>query len=120
MWLALDTVDEDNGCIRYVRASHRDGLRAHSRTTTLGFSQGLSNDLSSEDLRAEVAIHAEPGDLLVHHALTVHRAGANRSRDRSRRALGLIYYGASAREDAAAHARYQRRLAAELEAQGRI
>ena len=41
MWLALEDVDEENGCIRYVRGSHLRGLRPHGRTNTLGFSQGL-------------------------------------------------------------------------------
>ncbi len=37
MWLALDVVDEENGCLRYVKGSHVLGLRPHNRTTTLGF-----------------------------------------------------------------------------------
>ncbi|MEC8389905.1 MAG: phytanoyl-CoA dioxygenase family protein [Planctomycetota bacterium] len=34
---------------------------------------------------------AQPGDLLVHDAMTIHRADANRSTNRTRRALGFIY-----------------------------
>ena len=41
LWLAFDAVDEGNGCVRYVRGSHRGGLRTHRRTNTLGFSQVL-------------------------------------------------------------------------------
>jgi len=63
---------------------------------------------------------AEPGDLLVHHARTVHRADGNRSADRHRRALGLVYCSARAREDVAAHAEYQRALAERMRAEGRI
>ena len=92
MWLALDDVDEENGCVRYVRGSHRRGMRSHSRTKTLGFSQGITDYTTVEDEQCEVAIAAEPGDLLVHHALTIHRADGNRSSSRSRRALGFIYY----------------------------
>ncbi|MDB4634467.1 phytanoyl-CoA dioxygenase family protein, partial [Rubripirellula sp.] len=36
MWLALDEVDDENGCIRYLPGSHRNGLLPHTRTTTLG------------------------------------------------------------------------------------
>ena len=53
-------------------------------------------------------------------SLTIHRADANRDQRRSRRAIGLIYYSHRAREDQAAHAAYQRKLAAEMRDAGRI
>ena len=119
MWLALEDVDEENGCIRYVPGSHRDGMRPHNRTETLGFSQGISN-YSISDESPEVAFPAAPGDLLVHHALTIHRADGNRSATRTRQSLGFIYYSAAAKEDAAGHAAYQEKLAADLVSQGKI
>jgi len=120
MWLALDAVDTENGCIRYVRGSHRNGLRPHARTRTLGFSQGIADYPSTEDAALEVAVPARPGDLLAHHALTIHRADANQSVHRSRRALGFIYYSARARENLSAHRAYQQQLAEEMSAAGRI
>jgi phytanoyl-CoA hydroxylase len=120
MWLALDDVDEQNGCVRYVPGSHRDPMRDHCRTNTLGFSQGISDYPSRQDAEHEVAIPAKPGDLLVHHAMTIHRADANQSVDRSRRSLGFIYYDQCATEDAVAHAEYQRRLSLDLKDQGKI
>ena len=119
MWLALDEVDEGNGCIRYVRGSHMQGLRPHAQTETLGFSQGIF-DYGDDDLDNEKVVMAAPGDLLAHHALTIHRAGSNQSATRSRRALGFIFYGESAKEDAVAHASYQQRLTHEMTAQGKI
>ena len=68
----------------------------------------------------EVALPAGPGDLLAHEAMTIHRADGNRSQRRTRRALGFIYYSQRAREDRAAHAAYQRKLAEELKAAGMI
>ena len=38
MWLALDEVDEENGCLRYVPGSHLRGIRDHNPTKILGFS----------------------------------------------------------------------------------
>ena len=98
MWLALEPVDEENGCIRYVRGSHTQGLRPHARTDVLGFSQGITDYGTVADTTNEVAIPAGAGDLLVHHALTIHRADGNQSDTRSRRALGLIYYSTRAVE----------------------
>jgi phytanoyl-CoA hydroxylase len=120
MWLALDDVDEENGCVRYVRGSHTRGMRAHARTQTLGFSQGITDYPTDFDRKCELALSAQPGDLLVHHAMTIHRADGNQSASRPRRALGFIYYSAEAREDAKAHANYQRKLAEEMKAAGKI
>jgi len=120
MWMALDVVDEENGCVRYVRHSHTRGMRPHGRTQTLGFSQSISDFGQAADARDEVACPARPGDLLVHHALTIHRADANASATRTRRALGFIYYGESACEDLSAHEAYQAELATEMEVAGKI
>jgi len=118
MWLALDPVDESNGCIRYIPGSHRRGLRPHARTEVLGFSQGIT-DYTDADRRAEVPMVAEPGDLLVHHAVTVHRADGNPS-ERNRRSIGLIYYAARAQQDKRGLAEYQKGLNAELQETQRI
>lgn len=120
MWFALDEVDEENGCVRYVPGSQRQPMRKHSRTTTLGFSQGIAEYPTPSDSEREIAIPASPGDLLVHHAMTIHRADANRSADRSRRSLGFIYYDQQASQDEVAHAAYQRRLTLEMKQQGKL
>ena len=119
MWLALDVVDEENGCMRYVRGSHRRGMRPHGRTKTLGFSQGITDFPRAEDLTDERPISVQPGDVIVHHAMTIHRADANCS-SRSRRALGLTYYAASVREDVLLKDAYQADLIEELAKAGRI
>jgi phytanoyl-CoA hydroxylase len=108
MWLALENADEENGCVRYIKGSHVTGMRPHGRTTTLGFSQGIT-DYGEKDFAAEIAFPAGPGDLLVHHAMTIHRADPNQS-NRSRRALGFIYFGESAKEDLEAKNAYQQKL----------
>src|SRR5690606_1003387 len=43
LWLALDHVDAENGCLRYVTGSHQRGIRLHLRTGILGFSQGITD-----------------------------------------------------------------------------
>ncbi|MEM7474801.1 MAG: phytanoyl-CoA dioxygenase family protein [Planctomycetota bacterium] len=120
MWLALEPVDLENGCVHYVRGSHRGGMREHCRTSTLGFSQGIADFPTQQDRQQSVAVHAEPGDLLVHDAMTIHYAGENRSEHRTRRALGFIYYSHRARVDGQRHAEYQSQLANDLRAQGKI
>lgn len=112
MWLALDDVDAENGCLRYIPGSHLRGIRPHSRTKTLGFSQGIS-DYGPEDHTAEAAIFARPGDLLIHHGDTIHRADANRSSTRHRRSFAMVFQGESCQRDEAAFERYLKSASAQ-------
>ena len=120
MWLALDHVDTENGCVRYIPGSHRTGVREHGRTNTLGFSQGIVDYGTDDDNENEQAFPAHPGDLLAHHALTVHRADGNTSELRNRRALGFVYFAERAKEDSVAKAAYQERLDEDLLRQGKV
>ena len=51
LWLALDSGDQQNGCLRYLPGSHRAGLREHDASNVLGFSQGISGYGDSEKAR---------------------------------------------------------------------
>jgi ectoine hydroxylase-related dioxygenase (phytanoyl-CoA dioxygenase family) len=113
MWLGIDHVDEENGCVRYLKGSHLKGMRPHEKSNTLGFSQGIS-DYEQHDRNNEIWFNTKPGDLLVHHALTVHRADNNKSNSRTRKALGFIYYAEKAKEDTVAKEAYQAKLAEEI------
>jgi phytanoyl-CoA hydroxylase len=114
LWLALDAVDEENGCLRYVAGSHRRGIRPHNATSVLGFSQGLV-DYGPDDAAGEVAVHLAPGDLLAHHGETIHRAEPNRSPTRDRRAFAMVFRGHSCRRDEHAYERYETALSAQHE-----
>jgi phytanoyl-CoA hydroxylase len=120
MWLGLDVADAENGGLRYVKGSHKLGLRPHARTQTLGFSQGITDYGSDYDRTHEQMYTAEPGDLLVHHALTVHRADGNRSVDRPRAALGFVYLSDQVEENAEGLEAYRKQLAEDWLTQGKI
>lgn len=117
-WLALDPVDEQNGCIRYVKGSHLGPMRSHGDSEVLGFSQTVT-DYGDKDRQQEVAFCAEPGDMLVHHGMTIHRADANTS-DRNRRAIGLVYFDAAATRDNARAEAGTKVLHEKLARQGKI
>jgi len=119
LWLAVDVVDAENGCVRYIPGSHRGPMRPHQRSNTLGFSQSITDFGTAEDRAREVAIEAAPGDLLAHHWLTVHRADPNRSA-RTRRAIGMVFNSARAKPDQNAIDAYQKRLYADLSSAEKI
>lgn len=106
LWLALERVGAENGCLRYVAGSHREGFRPHSKSSILGFSQGINN-YTPDDFRREVAVPLEAGDLVAHHGMTIHRADANMSTTQHRRSFAMVFTGVSCRRDMDAFARYQ-------------
>jgi len=118
LWIALDHIGEDNGCMRYVRGSHRRGMRPHQMSNVLGFSQGIS-DYSDADRQLEAPMLARPGDLFAHHSMIIHRADVNHS-PRRRSALGLVYFAASASQDKERAERYRRELFSKWEQEGKI
>ena len=97
MWLALDTVDEENGCLRYISGTHQRPVRPHGPSGIFGFSLGVT-DYGDADFAGEVPIPAEPGDVVIHHWQMLHRAGPNTS-DRDRWGLGTIFHSSRARPD---------------------
>ena len=120
-WLALEPVDDENGCLNYVRGSHRgEGWRPHGRSQILGFSQGVTDFGTPDDVANTVTMPGGAGMMLMHHCKTVHWASPNRSPTRSRRALGFVFFGESAKPDLEAIRAYQAKLDAELAAAGKI
>lgn len=117
-WIPIDSVDEENGCLAYVPGSHKHGIRPHGKSEVLGFSQGIL-DYGDGDAAKEVMIHAEPGDVVVHHSVTIHRAGRNDS-ERLRRAIGLVYFAQRAKHDQEGSEAYSKQLFAEWAESGKI
>jgi len=117
-WIPVDAVDAGNGCLRYLPGSHRKGLRHHEQSEVFGFSLGIP-DFGEADRAAEVEVCLEPGDFVVHHGLTVHRTDPNPS-DRTRHAVGLVYFAARARVDTEAREAHRREVEAKWQARGRL
>lgn len=115
LWIALDPVDRENGCLWYARGSQRGGILPHAGSGVLGFSQGLQNfDPRSVDA---VPIELAPGDAVVHSSATIHWTDVNRTA-RHRRALATFCFGASTVRDEEAFARYKESLKVQLEKRG--
>lgn len=102
IWVAMDPIDEENGCLRYVRGSHKDGVRSHTRSSILGFSQHIAEYEKAD----EVAMILNPGDASVHHGNIIHRADPNTSTTRHRRAFAMVMKGESCERDEESYARY--------------
>lgn len=118
LWIAIDKSDDANGCVHYVPGSHQLALRPHEITKAFGFSRKIS-DYTKADEEKEVPVPIDPGDLIAHHCMTIHRTENNTS-DRSRRAIGLVYHSKRAKVDQARRDAYTKKLKEEWAASGKI
>lgn len=81
-WIALDDVDEANGCLRYIDGSHRLPILEHHKTE--GESYNLQPAASAIDLSNESLAPVGKGGVVLHHSHTLHTSHRNTS-DRWRR-----------------------------------
>mmetsp|Transcript_37355 Transcript_37355/g.87647 ORF Transcript_37355/g.87647 Transcript_37355/m.87647 type:complete len:604 (+) Transcript_37355:2-1813(+) len=91
LWIALDDMDDSSGTLRYVLGSHLAGLRAHEWDWgPAGFAKNIYDYSDADDDMERSAGHLDPGDVVVHHGLTIHHASANLTAKR-RRAVTINY-----------------------------
>ena len=90
-WIALDKSNKNNGGLYYVKSSHKLGLLKHENSYMPGTSQRISKKLAKKKrLLNRVTPNLKPGDMLIHHCLTVHGSNANKSL-KSRRGFTIQY-----------------------------
>jgi len=99
VWIPLDPVTRQVGALEFLRGSHVWGRRFHPRN----FNSGLDRptEAREDSLQAFIAsdpdqvitTEAAPGDCIVFHALTLHRAFGNTLPDARRRAIVLRLVG---------------------------
>jgi ectoine hydroxylase-related dioxygenase (phytanoyl-CoA dioxygenase family) len=87
-WVALDDVDEDNGCMSMVPGSHRWGDQISFLHTFKDF-DALPPEFDGHRL-TRISCPVRRGEVHYHHSLTWHGSHANRS-GRPRRAIALHY-----------------------------
>lgn len=97
VWIALDDADDENGCLRVLPRSHRDGrlypLRDHGRPDE--FDPGEEAHGFDESIGGgEVLVPAKAGDVVFFNGYLLHRSKRNRSAARYRRALVNHYCSA--------------------------
>ena len=104
VWIPLQPVDRQAGAVEYIAGSHRWGkfYRAITPDEDPAFTNpALTVCPNFDQLRADaqyryLSWEMEPGDVLVHHPLTVHGAAGNASKTRRRAAVSIRYLGEDA------------------------
>ena len=91
VWLALDDVDEETGCMHFIPRVHRNPLLAHvvasGDPTDQGRLLAVADEAMSElDVEGAVACPLKAGGCTIHSEGTPHYTTPNVSTDRPRRA----------------------------------
>jgi len=92
-WVALDEVDEENGCMYVIPGSHKFGAVDHSEPWIVGSRRDMCIPEAVIDRQRERPITLRAGGCSFHHGLLQHRSGPNRT-DRFRRGLATHYMAA--------------------------
>jgi len=99
VWIPLDPANIQNGTMEYVRGSHLWGKTYAPNPFVSQSPEPLSPHERLPDIesrRAEydiISFDVEPGDVIIHHVLTVHGSGGNLTHDAIRRAVSFRYCG---------------------------
>ena len=97
LWIALDDIDPENGCLYYILGSHLLGERRASwGLTGEDDPRAKLPPLEVDRYQTGVAIPARAGCALAHHTYVWHRSPKNRS-DRPRRSWALSFVSLEAR-----------------------
>lgn len=83
VWVPLSPATPASGCMDFVRGSHKNPILPHEDTfddnNLLSRGQEVRVDVAPED---KTAIELQPGQISLHHGLTIHGSGPNTSDDR--------------------------------------
>ncbi len=122
-WIALDDVDEENGCLRYISGSHLKGIINHVEVPGQPYNLAPPDDLI--DWEKENVAPVRKGGVVLHHSETLHSSRRNTS-DRWRRGYATHWVTAEVttetdnldsayflQEDYAGHVRAVDRVAAD-------
>ncbi len=88
VWYAVDDSDVDNGCMRVIPGSHREGLREHGKATAEGNLLSINQEVpvSPTEEHAAVDLVLRAGEVSLHDGWLIHGSLPNRS---PRRRCGL-------------------------------
>lgn len=90
-WLSLSPATPASGCMDFVQGSHKNAILPHEDTfnenNLLSRGQEVKVDVAEND---KVPIEIHPGQISLHHGLTIHGSGPNTTDDR--RIAAVIRY----------------------------
>jgi hypothetical protein len=100
-WIALSPATVESGCMDFVKGSHKNPILPHNDTFSdnnlLSRGQEVAVDVAEDD---KTHIELQPGQMSLHHGLTIHGSGPNVSNDR-RIGVAIRYLNPNAQQQVA-------------------
>ena len=100
-WIALSPATPASGCMDFVKGSHKNPILPHNDTFSennlLSRGQEVAVDVADDD-KTHIALR--PGQMSLHHGLTIHGSGPNASDDR-RIGFAIRYLNPNAQQQVA-------------------
>ena len=112
IWVALDPVSSQNGGVTYLSGTQKIGILEHTDSNAPGSSQ-MVKDQAILHQYEHVTPNLEPGDAVVHDAMTLHYSAENKS-GFSRRGMTMQMQRTDAKIDPLMLKHYEERLAKQL------
>ena len=81
-WLAITDVNEENGCMSMWPGSHKDNFKNHKDTFDEDNLLTRGQTIENVPVKDTIPIILKPGQLSIHHSMTVHGSGPNLSKSR--------------------------------------
>ena len=81
-WLAITDVNEENGCMRMWTGSQKNNFKNHKDTFDEDNLLTRGQTIENVPVKDTIPIILKPGQLSIHHPMTVHGSGPNLSKSR--------------------------------------
>ena len=81
-WLALSPSNKETGCMTMIAGSHRERIFDHEDSFDADNILTRGQQINQVDLDSAVDLILKPGQMSIHHAMTVHGSQPNRSEQR--------------------------------------
>ena len=81
-WLAITDVNVENGCMRMWQGSHKEYFKEHKDTFNEDNLLTRGQTIENVPINETVPILLKPGQLSLHHPMTVHGSGPNLSKNK--------------------------------------
>ena len=81
-WLAVTDANEENGCMRMWKGSHKEDLKFHNQKFDENNQLTRGQTVENVPMNETTPVILEAGQLSLHHPKIVHGSGLNKSKDR--------------------------------------
>lgn len=104
VWIPLDDINDENGCIHYDIGTHKGSTLDHCLNTNdftihkNGYPI-MNIFIDNYDFKNDTPVFTNVGDILVHHANVIHYSTKNISNNKRRRAICITYFSKSCKQN---------------------